>query len=374
MGECGTDYGGNFQWIAVGQGSLAVDSAGSAMLADLPQTQNPEPLALFDKDNTFGGTIPYGLDNVGNFANYIETFSNVGKGTGTDTTSFMRTGLVGFAFKWYTGLSGRTPPQPIAGGITTTPGYFYPSKDPLTERWTAASSTSFTGISVYDTVTYHPNGILTVGGPKANWLSRYFNDFNFAITREGTSAAAVANGGTVTGTAPTSNPNLATFDFFPLSSWKSSVNTFGYGAGYAVISIARDINGTRGLSVYGWDGRDTYWASAWADKYLTGPDNAWIPVGCVAIVLNIQYSAANREPTAFTVVKALGTITEFGYNRFADPVYSYGFDAASGPETWQDYIVSSTAAPPITLPFAASIHWYWEKLPTTSLARVDFDP
>jgi hypothetical protein len=358
---------GPIQWVGVGQNSLAVDSAGAAMLADMPWTQNPEPLALLDKDNTFGapGTIPFGLDNEGNLAGYIEAFSNSVKGTGTDATTYMRTALDGFAFDFYDGTSGRTPPQPIAGGISKLPGYWYPSKDPLTERWSTSAGTSFS-LLAYDSVNNHPNGILTVGGPKANWLSRYFNDFNFAIDREGTSASAVANGGAVTGTAPTSDPNIATFDFFPLSSWKTSVNTFGYSAGYGVISVARDINGTRGISVYGWDGRDTYWTSAWADKYLTSNSSAWLPTGCVSLVLNIQYSAANREPTAFTLVKALGTITEFGYNRFAD---AYGMDYTA----WTDYIVSNTV-PPVTIPFGSSIHWYWEKLPTTSTARIEFDP
>ena len=64
---------------------------------------------------------------------------------------------------------------------------------------------------------------------------------------------------------------------------------------------------------------------------------------------------------------------QFGYNRFADPVLAYGFDVASGPETWQDYIVSATQVPPVTLP-NPDTYWYWEKLPTTSLAMIDFDP
>jgi hypothetical protein len=209
-------------------------------------------------------------------------------------------------------------------------------------------------------------GIITIGGGKANGISRYFNDFNFAITREGADSLALVNGGTVTGTAPTSNGALPTLDYFPISTWASSTYDsagFGYTAGYAVIALTRDINGTRGLSVYGWDGRDTYWASAWASQYI-GTFNSWIPAGTVAVVLNISYSSVNREPTAFTVVKALGTITEFGTNVFAS---TYLYDQAG--VTWGGLV---------TIPSLPTDQyyqeWWYAKLPTTSTAKVDFDP
>jgi hypothetical protein len=71
------------------------------------------------------------------------------------------------------------------------------------------------------------------------------------------------------------------------------------------------------------------------------------------------------------VVKVLGTITEFGYNRFADV---YGFDMPGAIVTgWTDYIVSNSVVPP-TLPNTAGWFWYYEKLPTTAPAKVDFDP
>jgi hypothetical protein len=359
----------SFMWIGVGQPSMAVDSLGAAFLYDYNDV-SAEPMAFFDKNDT-AGTIPYGLSGVGNFAtNYVETFSNSGKGTGTDTTTYKRTGLMGFAFYYYDGTTGRTPPQPIAGGRSyVLPGYWYPSKDPLTERWTANSALTSFASSQYDGIAYSPNGIITVGGPKANQLSRYFNDMNFAIDREGTTAYALVNGGSVTGTAPTSDASIGTFDFFPLSSWASSMSTFSYTSGYAVISVARDLNGTRGFSVYGWDGRDSYWAAAWASQMM-GDYDGWIPDGCTAIILQITYNGANREPTAFTVVKALGTITEFGYNSFAS---MYGFDNVA--DSWTGYVQSDTAVP-VTVPFDNWSYevWWWEKLPTTSTATVQFDP
>lgn len=220
------------------------------------------------------------------------------------------------------------------------------------------------------------NGILSVGGPKANGLSRYFNDFNFAIDREGTSTAALVNGGTVNASAPTSNPLLGTLDFYPLSTWRTSTgvsysNPADNTAGYAVISVARDINGTRGLSVYGWDARDTYWACAWAAQTLNGNmtifHSPWFPAGTVAIILKIGYVGGDREPvssaTQFTVVKALGTITEFGSNRFAT---AYGYDLITGPTSWTGVVQT-----PIVY---IGGNWWFGKIPNTSTASVDFDP
>ncbi|MGB9774799.1 MAG: hypothetical protein ACPL4I_12440, partial [Bacteroidota bacterium] len=321
-----------FMWIGLGQSAATTDSAGAGLLPDMPQNYLEEPFMLFDRNDTafpwlapvigMKGTIPYGLNEWG--GNYYEQFSNSGKGTGTDTTLYKRTTLKGFAFGVYDDVI-KSPPQPIAGGwsnYSSTGGYWYwyPSKDPLTERW-KYTGTTWT-MPGYDDVTYHPNGILSLGGMKANGLTRYFNDFYYAISREGTGAYALINGGTVTGSAPTSDFALATFDYYPISTWASSKSTFGYKEGYAVIALARDINGTRGLAIYGWDGRDTFWAAAWASQYL-GQFNSWIPAGTVALVLKITYTTADREPSGFTVVKALGTITELGSNAFA---VSPGFD------------------------------------------------
>jgi len=223
---------------------------------------------------------------------------------------------------------------------------------------------------------------MTVGGPKANYVTRYFNDFDFAITREGTSGtfAAVALGGAVTGFAPTSQNTMSTVDFFPLSTWNTAVGnttysapmtTFNYQSGFAVIAIARDINGTRGLSVYGWDGRDTYWASAWASQYLNVVNVAgWVPKGTVALMLNITYSSTTREPTSFSIVRCLGTITEFGDNYFAD---HFTFDNLA---VWTP-ISALTVVPPLPI-FGSSETlaphvWYWAKLSTKVGALVDFD-
>ena len=377
-----------FLWTGLGQSSATTDSAGGVMLTDLQNKHTP--LSLFDRhdelfpwifENAFEmrGTIPYGLDEFG--GNYGENFVST---AGSDDTSYYRTGLKGFAFSVYDG--DKLTPQPIAGGFSNEakPTYWYPAKDPLTERWSVTwpiDGPSFTEAPYpISDATYEWNGILTIGGIKANGLSRYFNDMQFAITREGTEAAAYVyyyNSEGVTGSAPTSDPAINTYDFFPISTWNTSSSEFGYKGGYAVISLARDLNGTRGLSVYGWDARDTYWASAWTSQYLDAAYNDWVPTGATAIILNIEYSAENREPTKFTVVKVLGTITEFGQNLFWDTYASEEFDNSEN--TWDEE--------EITLPTTTTDQingdeygpceykvWWFAKLPTVSIAHVDFDP
>jgi hypothetical protein len=81
--------------------------------------------------------------------------------------------------------------------------------------------------------------------------------------------------------------------------------------------------------------------------------------------LHITYSSADREPTAFTVVKALGTITEFGTNAFTT---AYTYD--QGGVTWGGAIT----IPSLPSREGYSQEWWYAKLPTTSTAKVDFDP
>ena len=369
-----------FMWTGLGQSAATTDSGGAGLVGGNGYGYHATAFTLFDRNDTMfpwvapvvgmKGTIPYGLIEFG--GNYYESFSNSGKGTGTDTTLYKRTALKDFVFDVYDD-DYLSPPQPIAGGWSYNgslgDSYWYPSKDPLTERWWYnGTGDDLWYTATYDDVLYHPNGILSLGGMKANGLTRYFNDFGYAISREGTAAYALVNAGAVTGTAPTSDMDKSTFDYFPLSTWKVDVTTFGYKEGYAVISLARDVNGTRGLSIYGWDGRDTFWATAWASQYIIGSTTDWLPDGAVALILKITYTTADREPTGFTVVKALGTITEFGDNSFDT---TYGFDTGVD---WTGGVIE------IALPLPWGIEdgnypvWWYEKLPTESTAKVEFDP
>jgi hypothetical protein len=359
-----------FMWTALGQTSATTDSAGASFFGNTIYGANETALGLFDKNDT-SGSIPFGLDPLG--GNYYEAFSNSGKGTGTDTTTYKRSGLMGFVpgtnEEIETGVT--FPAQPIAGGWDVDNDTWSPSINPITQTWgyppfTSSSSSALLGWAV----NYNPNGILSLGGDKANQLTRYFNDFGVAIDREGTSGSyfAHANGGTVTGTAPTSDASLTTLDFFPVSTWNVATMTFGYSPNYAVISLAHDVNGTRGLTIYGWNGKDTFWAAAWASQYLfdaggngTQVSSAGLPAGTVALILQMTYGGPNGEPSAFTIVKALGTITEFGTNAYATSATPYDQNA----NAWGGLVKP--------MPLPASTVWWYQKLPTTSAAKVDFN-
>ena len=360
-----------FMWTAVGQTSATTDSAAASLLGGV-YGANETALALFDKNDT-SGSIPYGLDPFN--GTYFQTFSNSGLGTGSDTTTYMRTGLLGFSPGANDEIDATNsfPPQVIAGGYDANiSDTWFPSISPLTQAWPLPFTASSSSAALNWSVSYNPNGILSLGGGKANQVTRYFNDFGSVIDREGTSGSyyALVKGGTVTGTAPTSNPNLTTLDFFPVSTWNVATTTFGYGANYAVISLVHDVNGTRGLSIYGWNGRDTYWAAAWASQYIFGnttSSSAGLPKGTVAIILQMTYGGPNGEPSAFTIVKALGTITEFGTNAFFTS--SGAFDQAPLLTTWNGLVTPT----PLPLGSGSQHVWWYQKIPTTSIAKVDFN-
>jgi hypothetical protein len=209
-----------FMWTGLGQSAATTDSGGAGFIGGNCYGWWAQSFMLFDRNDTMfpwiapvigmKGTIPYGLNEFG--GDYYEAFSNSGKGTGTDTTLYKRTVLKKFAFDVYDDVI-EEGPEPIAGGWSNESldgWYWYPSKDPLTERWWYNGTWYLTP---YEPIGYSPNGIQSIGGMKANGLTRYFNDFCFAISREGTNVRALVDGGTVVGSAPTSDSVSFNVDF-----------------------------------------------------------------------------------------------------------------------------------------------------------------
>ena len=384
---------GSFLWYSVGATSKAVDSAAAGVLTPAVSTNlsfgGPfiaAPFALFDTGNPLTpapGSIPFGLVQFqtgghGKKANYLD--------------DMRRTALKGFAFgydmAWYSTYYWEVyeSPQPIAGGFSelldydATTGtywyYWYPSTNPLAERllvglnvygdvvskvWAPYNETQLINVTTEE---YNPLGILSVGGPKANWITRYFNDFAFSILREGSESFALVDNSTVTGSAPTNDPAFGSFDIFPLTTYNVRADTFNLKSGYFVVTLTRDINGTLGVNVWGWDGRDTFWGAAWTAFWLfyvpavTGSDV--LPDGVVAIVVHITYNDY-MEPTQFQIEYMLGTITEL-----------VGLDASA---------VDPMGAPAIfaggSAIYSYSLHgpWWAEKvLKTVDLTMLHWDP
>jgi len=158
-----------------------------------------------------------------------------------------------------------------------------------------------------DWCTYWPvasSNMIGVGGPLANLLAYYGNDFTNAFYGQAP-YAGTAYSGKLTG-IPCFNRN-----------WDGSgYNTYSSsnGVGYAIISTYLDINGTVLFLVYGHWGRDTYYASQW----LYGDAARGIPAGIqelqrapdgvTSIILQIDYTDPSH-PT-FHVVEVLGTKSE----------------------------------------------------------------
>jgi hypothetical protein len=161
-----------------------------------------------------------------------------------------------------------------------------------------------------DWCTYWPvasSNIVGVGGPLANVFSYYSNDFTSAFYGIPEFAMGSAYSGVITGIpcwnrAWDVNQNM-------YNTYSSSTST-----GYALISTTIDQNATEILSIFGIDGRDTYYATQWfygdeardIDPGVHQLQEA--PEGVTSLILEIGYSDA-KHPT-FSIVEVLGTKTE----------------------------------------------------------------
>jgi hypothetical protein len=137
--------------------------------------------------------------------------------------------------------------------------------------------------------------MIFVGGPIAQLGTEYFNEFTDAFFA---SSAYVIND---TGQ---SNKILA------LSCWAKNAT----GSGYATIGIYKDLNGTIGLVIWGFDGQDTYYASKWFWDGMGGTPGIVqlqsMNHGVTSIVLEITYPTSDPTHPTVGIVERLGTISE----------------------------------------------------------------
>jgi hypothetical protein len=141
--------------------------------------------------------------------------------------------------------------------------------------------------------------MITVGGPLANMMTLYLNDFTDAFWGI--------------------NCSIYGETFTPYSTWQDKVvaltcwngSNRAYGAsldtGYAVIATYKDINGTVGLSIWGIGPRDTFYASKFFHEEIIYELQNF-PHCVTSIILEIDYT--DSEHPTFTVVECLGTISE----------------------------------------------------------------
>jgi hypothetical protein len=139
------------------------------------------------------------------------------------------------------------------------------------------------------------SNMIAEGGPLANHLTEYFNDFTDAFFGLNTVEAPF------TPYAPWVSKIIA------LPCWSKDTYASSASTGYAVIAAGHDINETSCLTVWGINARDTFYASQWFhDKLARGfqvfPDCA------TSVVIKIGYTDP-LHPT-FSIVEVLGTISE----------------------------------------------------------------
>lgn len=133
------------------------------------------------------------------------------------------------------------------------------------------------------------SNMLFSGGPRANMGTEYFNEFTnafFALAEY--VVTDIGQGNKIQG----------------LSCWNKNT----YGAGYAVVSVYKDINGTIGFLIWGYNGEDTYYAAKWfwetGIEYLQTEN-----LGVTDIILKITYTTC---PFSVSIAnhERLGTISE----------------------------------------------------------------
>ena len=228
---------GRYEWAIVGRDSRAVDSAGAAMVTAAFKDKQIELglSGLEMQDTSYGSYIPWIARNL----------------TGT---SDARTN--------YNDALGREA-----------------LKDDWCNTWPISSS-----------------NIIAVGGPAANLITEYFNEFTEAFMVD-----------------PSLSDYFTTYGILPLTCWNKignfvEGNTISDPYGYAVIATFKDLNGTVGFLVWGWTGQDTYYICKFFHEEIIWELQNF-PYGVTSLIVRIDYSSDPEHPT-FTIQECLGTISE----------------------------------------------------------------
>ncbi|MCJ7762140.1 hypothetical protein MUP38_01640, partial [Candidatus Bathyarchaeota archaeon] len=241
---------GRYEWAVVGRDAASVDSAGAALVtAAFKEKQVEIGMAGADMyDPEVANQMPWVMSKMtagDEWVNYLKT------GAGTD------------------------------------PGNY---RAYLRDDWCRAGTTSG------DEWPVASSNMIGVGGPLANLLSYYANDFTSAI--------------------------FGLSDFTNYTAWKNKIapvtcwnHTQGYTdtntVGYAVVSTYLDLNGTVVFLVWGNWGRDTFYVSRYFLEHLVYQLQE-APSGITSVVVKINYESAGEgyKPTSFSIVECLGTISE----------------------------------------------------------------
>jgi len=242
---------GRYEWGVVGRDAASVDSAGLSLVSAAFKNKQVE-YGLAGEDMyalDVYSQMPWVMNKIGSATETLHTFNNY------------------YYYNYGTGYAN---------------DYRVALRDDWCTTWPVSSS-----------------NMIAVGGPLANMLSYYENDFTDAFygLSQFTSDPVWAN------------HIVAKTCWLPHDTAHAytSTNTTGYG----VITSYLDENGTAVLQVWGVWGRDTYYLTKWFhEEGIYELQQA--PAGLTSIIVKISYKSypEGYKPTAFKVVECLGTISE----------------------------------------------------------------
>jgi hypothetical protein len=143
--------------------------------------------------------------------------------------------------------------------------------------------------------------MIVLGGPAANGLAEYFNDYTsaFLIKSDVSSSDLTGNG------------------IYAPGCWNKTRAYYGGASGaggYAIISTYKDLNGTIGFLVWGYNGDDTYYA-CYALRHGLIAYMQYLQPGVTTLILKITYTT---HPVTISIVESLGIFTECaGFGQYA---------------------------------------------------------
>jgi hypothetical protein len=159
------------------------------------------------------------------------------------------------------------------------------------------------------------SNMIAVGGPLANHLSEYFNDFTVAFFGldtveapftlwDGWKSKLIA----LTCWNKTNYVEVAgDFIYEPVAA--NAYESSEY-VGYGVVTTYKDINGTIGLLIYGMNARDTFFVSKFFHEELIYELQEF-PPHVQGLIIAIDYYYNPKHPS-FSIPEVLGTISERG--------------------------------------------------------------
>jgi hypothetical protein len=171
------------------------------------------------------------------------------------------------------------------------------------------------------------SNLISVGGPIANALTYYVNDFTDAFWGHPMFT-------------PGDSPWLG--EVAAVSCWNKNSYVNDEETGYAVIGTYHDINGSTILTIWGLYGRDTYYASRFFHEELIQEFQRF-PKCATSVILEINYTDP-LHPT-FDLVEVVGTISEHSdwmeiwkareWLALHEPDYLGTYPATGGPCDWE---------------------------------------